>query len=357
MIQKLKLENIRCFEKNSFNFEPGVNLIIGANGSGKTTILEAIGFFAFGRFQSVAQDSMTIKSGGDVGRVEVKLVSDGKEIIASAAILSGAKIIHISGKKVPNSRIIGLHKAVFFNPETIDLVSGAPSVRRRELDLIIAQKKKSFVLELLSYRRILHQRNELLRLISIKRAKTPELDFWDKQLVASGLKIYEMRRRLIEKINQSLSDVHTYLIGNESALRLKYAPSVDYTRYDEALIGAQDADIRYGVTSFGPHRDDFVFVENGFNLKDGASRGEQRVAAAAFKALSKDYLADGEAPPRGALPGGTPVLIIDDIFSELDSKRREAVMHILEGGQIFISATDERVVPQGLIEKANIIRL
>ncbi len=347
MIQKLKLENIRCFEKASFDFEPGVNLITGSNGSGKTTILEAIGFFAFGRFQSVAQDSMAIKSGNEVGRVEINLVSDGKEITASAAILQGAKVININNKKVPNSRIVGLQKAVFFNPETIDLVSGSPAVRRRELDQIIAQKKKSYVLDLLNYRRILHQRNELLRHIAVARAKRGELDFWDRQLCEEGMKIYEYRLKLISKINQSIKEVHTYLIGNESALELKYAQSVDYNRFDEALVGALDADLRYGATSIGPHRDDFVFVENGFSLKDGASRGEQRVAAAAFKALSKDYLADGEAP----------VLIIDDIFSELDSKRREAVMHILQGGQIFISATDERVVPQGLIEKANIIKL
>ena len=347
MIQKLKLENIRCFKKASFDFGEGVNLIIGSNGSGKTTILEAIGFFAFGRFQSLAQDSLSIKSGADVGRIEIELTESGKPVNASAAILSGAKIININGKKVPNSRIVGLQKAVFFNPETIDLVSGSPAVRRRELDQIIAQKKKSYVLDLLNYRRILHQRNELLRRIAAERAGKSELDFWDEQLGMVGTKIYEYRLKLIKKINQSIKEVHTFLLGNESALELKYVASVDYGRFDEALIGTLDADLRYGATSIGPHRDDFVFTENGFNLKDGASRGEQRVAAAAFKALSKDYLADGEAP----------VLIIDDIFSELDEQRREAVMHILQGGQIFISATDERVVPQELIKKAKTIKL
>lgn len=347
MISSLKLENIRCFEKASFNFEEGVNLIIGSNGSGKTTILEAIGFFAFGRFQSLAQDSLTIKSGEDVGRIEVGLSVSNKPANASVAILAGAKIVNINGKKVPNSRIVGLQKAVFFNPETIDLVSGSPAVRRRELDQIIAQKKKSYVLDLLNYRRILHQRNELLRRIAASRASRGELDFWDNQICEVGARIYEQRLKLISKINKSIQVVHTYLIGNESALCLKYVASVDYSRFGEALVGALDADLRYGATSIGPHRDDFVFAENEFNLKDGASRGEQRVAAAAFKALSKDYLAADDPP----------ILIIDDIFSELDAKRREAVMHILEGGQIFISATDENVVPDDLIKKAKIIKL
>jgi len=347
MIQKIKLENLRCFEKSTFEFTPGVNLIIGSNGSGKTTILEAIGFFAFGRFISAQQDSLAIKNGQEVGRIEAAVSSEGKDLEVSAAIGSGLKITQINGKKVPNSRIVGLQKAVFFNPETIDLVSGSPAVRRRELDQIIAQKKKAYVLDLLNYRRILHQRNELLRRIAAGRSRQSELSFWDEQLVGEGIKIYERRIKLLQKINRSIKEVHTYLIGNESALELKYVPSVDYERYDESLVGALDADLRYGATSLGPHRDDFVFSENGFNLKDGASRGEQRVAAAAFKALSKDYLTDGEAP----------ILVIDDIFSELDESRREAILHILGGGQTFISATDEKVVPKDLKENANIIRL
>ncbi len=347
MIERLKLENIRCFEEKELEFSPDVNLIIGSNGSGKTTVLEAIGFFAFGRFQSANQDSLAVKLGEEVGRIETHLLLEGKQVKASAAILKGSKVTAVNEKKVPNSKIVGLQKAVYFNPETIDLVSGSPAVRRRELDVTVAQKKRTYLHELLNFRRILKQRNELLRLITLGRGKADELDFWDNELVLSGTNIYREREKLIKKINQRLAEVHTYLIGNESALLLKYVPTVDYSRFNEALVACRDGDLRLGATTLGPHRDDFTFVENGFELQNGASRGEQRVAAAAFKALSKDYLTDGEKP----------ILIIDDIFSELDDKRRESVLHILKGGQTFISATDEGVVPGSLLRKAKVIRL
>lgn len=353
MIQKLKLENIRCFQNKQLEFSPDVNLIIGANGSGKTTVLEALGFFAFGRFASIAQDSLAIRNavrdhlGSEVGRIEVSLKVEGRTIQGSAAILKGSKVTTINQKKVPNSKVVGLQKAVYFNPETIDLVSGSPTIRRRELDIIVAQKKRSYLRELLNFRRILKQRNELLRLVAMGRGKASELDFWDSELFHCGTKIYKERVKLLKKINEKLAEVHTYLIGNESSLYLKYEPTVDYSRFDEALVAVREGDLRLRATTLGPHRDDFTFVENGFELKNGASRGEQRVAAAAFKALSKDYLTDGEPP----------ILIIDDIFSELDDKRRESVLHILQGGQTFISATDEKVVPNKLIKNAKIFRL
>lgn len=348
MISTLKLQNIRCFKKKEFEFSPDVNLIIGANGSGKTTVLEAIGFFAFGRFQSAAQDSLAVARDEEVGRFEVDILRDKKKLDASAAVLKGSKVTQINGKNVPNSKIVGLQKAVYFNPETIDLVSGPPQIRRRELDIIVAQKEKVYLLGLLNFRRIVKQRNELLRLICLGRSKEGELDYWDNQLVLSGSNIYKERINLLKKINERLGEVHKYLIGTESTLELKYQPSVDYSRFDEALAGARDIDLRVGATTLGPHRDDFSFAENGFNLKDGASRGEQRVAAVAFKALSKDYLTDDEPP----------ILIIDDIFSELDDKRRESVLHILEDNtQVFVSATDEQVVPRKLIKNAKIIRL
>lgn len=347
MIFSLRLTNIRTFSDRRFEFKPGVNLVVGQNGSGKTTILESIALFALGKFQSIGQDFLAVKAGEEVGRLEVK--TDVGE--AEAAIYLGGKILKVKEKKIPNTKIVGFQKVVFFNPETIDLVSGSPQVRRRELDSAISQKKNRFIVDLLKYRKVLKQRNNLLKLISLNRAARSELEFWDRELSDLTGKIYKARMKLVEFVNADLAKTHFALLGRDGNLSLKYLPSVDYSCFEEAIIASRDDDLRYGQTGIGPHRDDFLFEttrhERKFSLRDGGSRGEQRLAAIALKEELKKFLTDEVEP----------ILILDDVFSELDLKRREAISNLIKGGQVFISATDEKVIPEEILGRANIIRL
>ena len=359
MIKNIKIQNLRCFTDVSFEFAKGDNLIIGSNGSGKTTILESIGLFSFGRFISISQDSLAIRSGKEVGRVEISVEKDGREMSAEVALTHSEKIFKLMGNKVAISDIIGFVKAVYFNPETIDLVSGSPQVRRREVDSAIAQKNHLFVQTLLHYRNVLKQRNVLLRRIGGGQAKKGELSFWDGELEKYAQEILTKRKKFIDEINKNLCVSHENLLQKKSALALRYLASCDYERFGEVLAASMDADINVGLTQFGPHRDDFSFQQSAassrlINLRDGASRGEQRMAAIAFKLEVKKYLADGEEP----------VLIFDDVFSELDERSRAAVAKIIDpfdklraGGQLIISATDERVVPAELKNKAKTIKL
>jgi len=374
MIHKIRLQNIRSFSNAEFEFSDGVNLIIGPNGSGKTTILESIGLFAFGSYLGAGQDVQAVAFGNEVGRVEIEGEKEGSEVSAECVIFEGGKIFKVLTNKIPASQMIGYFKAVLFNPETINLVSGAPQVRRKELDVVIAQKKRVFVRTLLEYKNVLKQRNQLIKRIVLKQAQEGELEFWNGELIRlAGIIIFE-RKKFLKTINSDIARVHEQLIGGKSTLSLQYLPSCDYGRFGELLVANLEHDLRAGLTLYGPHRDDFSFQMRSENknqesriknqggdertqisLREQASRGEQRLAAVAFKMETKKYLADGDGP----------ILIFDDIFSELDEARRESVASILDGDsldrardrQIFISATDEHIVPVGLKKKAKIIRL
>lgn len=356
MIQKIKLQNIRSFSNAEFEFSDGVNLIIGPNGSGKTTLLEAIGLFAFGTFASASQDVQAVSAASDVGRVEIEGEKQGSLASAECVISDGKKIFKVLTNKVPASQMIGYFKAVLFNPETIDLVSGPPQVRRRELDMVVAQKKRTFVQILLEYRNVLKQRNQLIKRIALSQAKTGELEFWDKELVSYAHIIVKERKGFLKIINADIAKIHEELIGRPSSLVLNYLPSCDYGRFEELLAANLEHDLRAGLTLYGPHRDNFSFCAKGgsasggqrpINLREMASRGEQRLASVAFKMETKNYLADEDEP----------ILIFDDVFSELDVARREAVAHVLNHSQTFISATDEHVVPESLKKKARILKL
>lgn len=347
MIKSVRLTNIRCFEDRTFEFSPGINLVVGPNGSGKTTILEALAMFSYGRFQSIAQDFFAVKKGEEVGRIEIEANIQERLKNLEAAILEHEKVIKINGKKVRRSKIIGFLKIIYFNPETIDLVAGRPETRRRELDLTIAQKRSRYVYELLDFRRILRQRNNLLKRIGLSLARREELGFWDGQLTTAAVEIYKKRVELLALINKGIKEVHNLLIEKERELNLRYEPSADYEKFADNLAATEDRDIVLGQTTVGPHRDDFVFLDRDFALKEGGSRGEQRMAAIAFKVETKKYLADGFEP----------ILVLDDVFSELDKNRRESVSKIFGDGQVIISATDERVIPEKVLGCAKVIKL
>lgn len=350
MIKSLKLTNVRSFVKTEFEFEPGVNLIIGPNGSGKTTILESIGLLAFGKYLSTAQDSFAIRKGETVARIEVK-VKDEEARFVEIGFSAKEKIIKVNGSAEPVSRLIGLAPQVLFNPETVELVFDSPSLRRRELDMVLTQADHKFVLDILGFRKILKQRNSLLRSISAKRAGAGELDFWNKRFEEFSLKIYQARHELLDFYNESIAEVFSSLSLKQGKLKLKYLASADYDRFSESITAHQEMDVENGLTSIGPHRDDFTFLLDNHSMREGASRGEQRLAAVAFKVMASEYLID---------KGIEPIIVLDDVFSELDVSRRVAVAESLclfKVEQVFISATDDSAIPESLINNSHIIRL
>lgn len=350
MIAKIRLQGIRTFSDREFEFKSGTNLIIGSNGAGKTTILESIGVLGFGKYLSIAQDSFAITPGAGAGRIEARLELP-DVLRVEVGFSPKEKIIKVNESKVPVSALIGLQPQIFFNPETVELVFESPQLRRRELDMVLTQSDHEFVVDILSFKKILKQRNSLLRMIAQKRSKVGELEFWDERFVLYSQKIYKKRQELIDFYNQRIGNLFASLSQKEGELKLKYLPSLDYSRLEEVLAAHIEADLETGITSAGPHRDDFAFFYDGKQMRQGSSRGEQRLAAVAFKASASEFLIE---------KGIRPIIILDDVFSELDHLRQEAVAQTLglfKVHQVFVSATDEKNVPRHLFEKANILKL
>lgn len=341
-VKSITLENVRVYGRKTLEFSKGLNVVIGKNGSGKTTVIESIALFAFGSFASIKNDFWAVKTGEQVGRVEL----NSSEKPASVALMQGKKIIKIRDQQQPLSKLIGHVKAIFFNPETIDLVKGAPDKRRRELDQLLCFKDKGFIKLLLQYRRIVKNRNNLLRMIKLNNTDRSQLDFWDAKMADVAVQIYKERELLIGSINEGLAETHAGLVDSASSLILRYETNADYDDFLAHLSVLRDRDIALLTTSIGPHRDDFSFHLDNFDLSEGASRGEQRMATIAFKIESKKYL-----------QAFKPIILLDDVFSELDEKRKDSIKKIINEGQVIITSTDESSVPQDLIKQANIIYL
>ncbi len=350
MIKTLKLTNIRSFKKSEFEFQEGANLIVGNNGSGKTTILESIGLLGFGKYLSMAQDSFVIRAGEEAGRIEAMVkLEDYTDVEIGFA--KKEKLIKINGVKSPVSNLIGLQPQVFFNPQTVELVFDAPALRRQELDMVLVQSDHQFVLDILAFKKILKERNALLRMLAQNRSKLNELEFWDRRFCEYALKIYRKRKDLLDFYNQTIGEIFSSLMNGKYELKLKYAPSCDYDRLEEVLSAHLESDLESGSTGVGPHRDDFGFYLDGKMMRLGASRGEQRLAAVAFKACSSEFL---------TREGMDPVIVLDDVFSELDHSRQEAVsssLGLFKVSQVFISATNLEAVPVALRDKSNIINI
>ncbi|MFH1854870.1 MAG: DNA replication and repair protein RecF [bacterium] len=350
MIKSIHLQNIRNFKDSHFEFKSGVNLVVGRNSSGKTTLLESIGYFAFGKFLSVGRDALVVAAGEEAGRVEADFFSS-SVTRAEVGLSAKEKIIKIDERRSRASDLVGLAPQVFFNPETVMLVFDAPALRRRELDMVLSQADHHFVLDMLTFRKVLKERNALLRLISLRQASRKELDFWDERFSDLARRIYQKRVDLLDFFREKINKFYQSLRGGDETLDVKYIPSLDYDRVEETLLAKIDGDIETGSTSIGPHRDDFIFLLNNQAMRDGASRGEQRLAAVAFKATACEFLTD---------LGIKPLIVLDDVFSELDLERQHSVaetLNLSSAKQVFISATGESFVPDELTQKANRIDL
>ena len=327
------------------SFGPGAHLVWGPNAAGKTSLLEAIALLGWGRSHRTTADGELIRWGSDLARVEGHV---GGDILEVAVTRSGAdgrggrKRIRVNGVGRRASGLGRILRVVLFAPEEMLLVIGPPTLRRSAVDALASARFPAYADDLSTYGRTLQQRNSLLRAIRAEQATRDQLRYWDTTFLDTGSRVVDARLRLLDLLATPLAAAHAEIAPDEAAaggLTMHYltnAPTQGAETPREALARrlaeTADKEAWNGSTVIGPHRDDVAFHLAGRDLAGFASRGQQRTAILAFKMAELDLLTE--------LDGRPPLLLLDDVFSELDPDRRaHLVRRIAELPQAFVTTT------------------
>jgi len=332
MLRTLQLNNFRSYKNGLFGFEPGVNIIVGANASGKTNLLEAIHTICtLQGFKAADKDLMSIDT--DWCRLEA-LTDDGTRVVKLQK--DKPKIIELDGEAKKRLSSHTSLPVVVFEPEHMLLLSKEPERRRSYLDSILSLTKPGYITELTSYRRALSQRNRLLK----QEVSSPDQLFvWDIQLTDKAATIVAARSALVSVLSK-LSAKHYKTISNSKEhLELEYVSKLSVDNYGDQLLaylrGETATDKQRGFTGAGPHRDDMSIVLKDTDARITASRGEIRSIVLALKIAELELVQE--------LTGKPPTLLLDDVFSELDGSRRRALAEALSNYQTFLTTTDADV--------------
>ena len=346
-IKRLKVENFRNLEKLDIEFSDGVNIIYGNNAQGKTNIIEAIYIFSFGKSFRANRDIELLKFDEEYFLSNIEIMKKDRELEMDFGFdkISNKKMIKVNGviqKKI--SDIIGKLNVVVFKPEDIKIVTDAPSVRRKYIDYLISSISKVYLENITKYKKVLEERNNLLKEIKVKLKgnrvleKNDEdfLDVYDKLLSKLNCEIYNERKRVIEKLNNYIYSIHLKLTENyiiNEKLHIKYVSNVeeDIQKMYNDLIKSRLNDINKGYTSFGIHRDDYIISINSLDVSIYGSQGQKKSSIISLKLSELKVIEE--------VIGEKPVLLLDDYMSELDERRRLKFLDIIEDIQIIITTT------------------
>ena len=338
MISDLRLQNFRSYDDASFEFGEGVNIIVGPNGSGKTNLLEAILVLARGSSYRVS-DAELVRFDTGWFRLDAQVEpGDKARTVKLQTNPRPAKTYELDGKTYQRLTLPHMVPVVLFEPNHLQLLHGAPEVRRNYLDDILEQTNPGFSSFRRNYRRILAQRNALLK--RPKKPTTQELFPWNLRLSELGATITRARAELSAQLANKLTGIYSEISQAKTLVTLAYQPKFPLDRYESHLLGKLEShlheDIARGFTAYGPHREDFIVTFDGKPADEYASRGETRTALLALKIIELQLLEQ--------VRGQTPLLLLDDVFSELDGARRRALTGFLQRYQTFLTTTDADVV-------------
>lgn len=317
----------------SLGFDKSTNIFYGDNAQGKTNILEAVYLSGTTKSHRGTKDKDMIQFGANESHIETIVEKNGiKYQIDMHLKKNSPKGIAIN--KIPirkASELFGIINIVFFSPEDLNIIKNGPGERRRFIDLELSQLDKVYLNNLSNYNRIVNQRNHLLKEIDYNKGALETLDIWDIQLIQYGNKIIERRQKFIEEINKIISNIHKKLTGNREDIKIVYEPSNGALSFEQALLKNKEKDLRIKSTSVGPHRDDIAFLVSDIDIRKYGSQGQQRTAALSLK-LSEIELVKQSIHD-------TPVLLLDDVLSELDKHRQNYLLDSIHDIQTLITCT------------------
>ena len=339
-VESIAIKDFRNYSSLSVLFDPGVNFLYGDNAQGKTNLLEAVYLCATTRSHRGSKDREMIRFGQNEAHIRL-LLRKGTEKGSGMEVThkidfhlrrNGAKGVAVNGFPIRKaSELFGYLNAVLFSPEDLMIVKNGPAERRRFIDRELCQINAVYLKNLSDYNKALNQRNKLLKDIPAKDSLKPTLDIWDAQLVQLGKSIIRERERFLSDLTEVMQPVHSNLTGKTEEVVLKYEPSVSENAFEEEIFLARDRDLGLQQTTTGPHRDDFSILTNGVNIRKFGSQGQIRSAALSLK-LSEIKMMEKAT-------GELPVLLLDDVFSELDAHRQEFLLQEITNTQTILTGT------------------
>ena len=353
-ITKIELQNFRNYKKKTFDNFSNLNIIIGTNGIGKTSIIEAIYLGSLAKSFKTNNEESIIKNGFDNFRIKIYYFDYGPKKNLELYFDKNGKKTKINSKIQKRlSDFISQYRIIMLSPDELKLIKASPNTRRNYLNIQISQLNKEYIYYLNNYNNMIKNKNDYLKKLMINgNLDTRYLDIIDEKIVEEGLKIYNLRKNYIDLINKYINDIFkTYEKNN--TLQMKYISDYEINNKEKLikeLKRLRNKEINLGMTTFGIHRDDYEFIHNGNNSKEYSSQGLQKLIVLAMK-LSEVNIFINEYDIK-------PILLLDDLFSELDEKNRNKIFKSLNKDiQIFITTTDLKNINKRLLNKAKIYDL
>ncbi len=333
IVESIQFDHFRNYDRLSLTFDKGTNLFYGDNAQGKTNILEAIYLCGTTRSHKGSRDREMIQFSQEEAHIRMQLRK--KEVsyrIDMHLKKNRAKGIAINGVSIRKaSELVGLGNFVFFSPEDLNMIKNGPSERRRFLDMELCQLDKIYFHHLENYNKILTQRNHLLREYAYMKDADGLLDVLDMQMVQYGTAVISRRKAFVGQLSQIIGTIHANLSGKKEVLTVLYEKNTEEEDFQKKLSAGRERDIRTKVTNAGPHRDDLCFLINGTDIRRFGSQGQQRTAALSLKLSEIEIV-------RQSIKD-TPVLLLDDVLSELDSSRQRYLLDQIHDIQTMITCT------------------
>jgi DNA replication and repair protein RecF len=364
ILRHLSLQQYRNYTTLHREFSPSLNVLVGSNAQGKTNLLEAVYLLATSKSMRGNRDVELIRWDQPAAVVTGQVLREKANDIDLEVALSRAekKSLVVNTVRVTRAMdFIGQLKAVSFSVADLEVVRGEPSRRRRFLDLEISQLSPSYCHALAYYRKILEQRNRLFKLMrdrSIRLTSEESLTAWTDQLISYGSRLVERRRQFLTKLQEFAHPIHGLLTDGREHLTLVYHPPFKggedlegiQEAFRQALSEVRQEELRRQMSLIGPHRDDITFLVNGRDIRTYGSQGQQRTVALSVKLAEVELMRD--------LSGESPVCLLDDVFSELDSRRRAHIFDVTLGScQTFLSTTDADLLPQAIRDQGTVFEV
>ena len=339
VIKSLELNNFRNYNNQRVYFTPHLNVIVGKNAQGKTNMLESVFLCAIGRSPRTTKDKDLIRWNSTFSKVTLEVEKNsGHNKIEVYMFTNQNKAIKINSFPIKRmGELMGEFNAIYFSPDELKLVKDSPDERRRFMDIDLCQFNKQYFYNLSKYNNILQQRNKLLKVTSSEKALRETISIWNEQLADVGCKIIVERIKLIEKLKVYADDIQKYLTDSKESLVLTYAGMTGESESEirEKLIKAYEVslekDMNLGFTTVGPHRDDMKIVLNDIDVRHFGSQGQQRTVALALKLAELEVFKENI--------GEYPVLLLDDVLSELDTNRKIKLLNHVKNIQTIVTCT------------------